>query len=90
MNPSEIYTRVLEQARAAYVLRADDKAERVVRALHAVAMPLQALLRDGHTPLAASAHSLDDRTWAVETVHALAKAAAFTDEVLSVAFDKLV
>lgn len=90
MNPSEIYVRVLEQSRAAYVLRADDKTERVARALHAVTMPLQALLREGNTPLSAASHPIDDRTWAVETVHALAKAAAFTDEVLSVAFDKLV
>lgn len=90
MNPSDIYIRALEQARAAYVLRDDEKAERVARAIHAVSMPLQTLLRDGYTPVALLAHSLDDRTWAVETVHALAKAAAFTDEVLAVAFDKLV
>lgn len=89
MNPSEVNARVLEEARAAYTLREEDKAERVARAMRSVRMPLQVLLQEGYTPLSLAPYSVDERTWAIDTVHALAKAATFTDEVLAVAFDKM-
>lgn len=86
---SDVATRVLEQCRAAYCLKTPDLATRVSRALYAVGMPLQQLLKDGYTPSLLAESSTEDQQWATDTVHALAKAAAFTDECLAVAFDKL-
>ena len=88
-RPSEISVRVLEQCRAAYCLRTPDAATRVSRALYAVGMPLQQLLKDGYTPSLLAESATEDQQWAMDTVHALGKAAAFTDECLAVAFDKL-